>query len=91
MQINFLGMGFTYQNKKISSYKHGPVNNSFPSYNTERTHLKEVVKVLHQISNMLGHVLSYTAEPFKYSGIFADSLAGVRNVLVKCILVVNSS
>lgn len=40
-----LRMSSIYQNKKMSSYKYGPTNTSFPCYSTERMNLQKLLKI----------------------------------------------
>jgi hypothetical protein len=79
-------------NKKTSSYENGSTNASFLSSSTERMHLQEVLKMSSMRLNMcLGMSYHGPLNLFKDPGIVVDSLAGIQNVLVKCLQVVNRS
>jgi hypothetical protein len=78
--VQTLWMCSMYQNKKISSYKHGSAGTSRPSYWSERLHLKDMLKMCYMRSNIyLG--MSYHGLPnsFKDLGTAADNLSGVHN------------
>jgi hypothetical protein len=87
-----LGMGFTYQNKKMSLWKYGFPNASFLSYSTDRMYLQEMLTISFiQLNKCLCTSYHGLLNPFKDPGIAADGLTGVHNVLMKCLYIVKGS